>query len=173
MITFDFYITLFVILVCLLITDQECSDILLRVDLCICTRVCITACVNARCVCVLWRESGMFFWESYPRPCSVIWLSPSLCSAKGEGTHQHVLYDRGPVGGQQVRGQVMGCEERVRGTRGQEREGLLSLHHSRTQQRQNLWRLPPTEGGGVTGAKYACTLMLGRWVCEEKRSKNK
>lgn len=51
----------------------------------------------------------------------------------------------------------------------QEERGCLSLHHSRMQQRQNLWRLPPTEGGGVTGAKYACTLMLGRWVWGEGR----
>lgn len=109
------------------------------------------------CVCVLGRIENVF-GRRYPRPCSIVWLSPSLCSSKGGG-HTSMLEG---TAGQGVKWR--GCGERVRGTGGRKGRGLLSLHHSRTQQRQNLWRLPPTEGGGVTGAKYACTLMLGRWV---------
>lgn len=45
----------------------------------------------------------------------------------------------GPTGGAAGRGQNTGCGELVRGTQGEGGGGgLLSLHHSRTQQRQNL-----------------------------------
>ena len=42
------------------------------------------------------------------------------------------------------------------------RENLFSLHRI-TQHLQYRLVVPPTEGGGVTGAKYACTRMLGKW----------
>lgn len=158
---------LFVILVCPLNTAPECCDF----STCVFKCVCILAFVNGMlCVSAVGRL-GNVFWESYPRPCSFVWLSPSLCSSKraGWGVHQHVQGVQG--GGQKVRDQVTICRVRVRRAQEQTGGGLLSLHHSRTQQRQNLWRLPPTEGGGVTGAKYACTLMLGRWVCSEKKGK--
>lgn len=132
--------------------------------MCVCTSE-SQLCMN--CVCV-WGEIGeCFLGESYPRSWRVFWLSPSLCSSKGWW---------GGGGGHTSTYSMTGCQEedsrsgvkwRAAGTvfEGEGRGGgMLSLHHSRTQQRQNLWRLPPTEGGGVTGAKYACTLMLGRWV---------
>lgn len=72
--------TLSVILVCPLNAGQECSDILLRINLCVSAYqlVCLSMCV---CVCVVGRF-GNVLGESYPRPCSVVWLSPSLCSSK-------------------------------------------------------------------------------------------
>lgn len=53
-------------------------------------------------------DSGMLLGENYPWPWSIVWLSPSLCSSKGD-THQHVLNDGGPGGERQIRGQVAGC----------------------------------------------------------------
>lgn len=91
-----------------------------------------------------------------------------LFGALNGAEHQHVLWARGTHGGHSRLGVKLQAMESVQRTWGG--RGSLSLHHSRTQQRQNLWRLPPTEGGGVTGAKYACTLMLGRWVCRRKRT---
>ena len=41
-------------------------------------------------------------------------------------------------------------------------------NHRMVQHRQNLWRVPPWEGGGVTGAKYAWTLMLGSWLLNRR-----
>lgn len=75
----------------------------------------------------------MFFGNVTQIACFV---SLPLSAAPGD-THQHVVYDGAPGGGQRVRGQVTGCGEHVRGTRGVERGGL-PLHHRRTQQRQNL-----------------------------------
>ena len=52
-------------------------------------------------------------------------------------------------------------------------EFYLMANYFRTSQQRTLHRMtqhlqyrlvvPPTEGGGVTGAKYACTRMLGKW----------
>jgi len=41
-----------------------------------------------------------------------------------------------------------------------------------TQQRQYRGRPPVTEDGGVAGAKYACTLSLGRRACNKPRPIN-
>lgn len=38
-----------------------------------------------------------------------------------------------------------------------------------SQHRQYRGRVPPVMGGGVAGAKYACTLMFGKWFCKSKR----
>lgn len=40
-----------------------------------------------------------------------------------------------------------------------------------SQHRQYLGRAPDVVGGGSTGAKYACTLIFGRWFCEMKKQK--
>lgn len=42
-------------------------------------------------------------------------------------------------------------------------------NHRITQHRQYRCRDAPALGGGVTGAKYACTLMFGRCVCKSQR----
>lgn len=46
----------------------------------------------------------------------------------------------------------------------------LALHCQRMMQQRHRRCPPPcTEGGGVTGAKYACTLISGSWACGIKR----
>ena len=45
---------------------------------------------------------------------------------------------------------------------------FIIQHFYTTQQRHILCRPPPTLGGGVTGAKYSCTLSSGRWACKQK-----
>lgn len=68
----------------------------------------------------------MFFGKVPPDAVACFGSLPLSAAPKGGGrggTHQHVLYDRAPGGGQQVRGQVTGCGERVRGPRGEERGG--------------------------------------------------
>lgn len=135
-----------------------------------CVRLCIHVCkrtcpVIACCACTVWvlkRCGNVFFGNMLCVLCL------PLFGALNGVEHQHVLCARGTHGDHSrwgVKLQAMESVQRAWGGR-----GSLSLHHSRTQQRQNLWRLPPTEGGGVTGAKYACTLMLGRWVCRSKQT---
>lgn len=60
-------------------TDQECSDILLRVNQCV-----WAFSVHVLCGVLWWRDFGnVFLGKVTPSSCSVIWLSPSLCSSKG------------------------------------------------------------------------------------------
>lgn len=134
-----------------------------------CVRLCIHVCkrppVTACCACSVWvveRCGNGFFGNMLCVLCLPLW------SSKRYETPACNLCQEDLWGPQQVESQITESVQRRSGWR-----GSLSLHHSRTQQRQNLWRLPPTEGGGVTGAKYACTLMLGRWVCRRKQTCDK
>lgn len=116
----------------------------------------------------MYCTSGGEMWECVFWEYVLCSPSPSLWSSKRCRAPAYTLFRGDSSGPQQVGSQITGYGECTKNTG--RRGGSLSLHHSRTQQRQNLWRLPPTEGGGVTGAKYACTLMLGRWVCRGKRT---
>lgn len=121
------------------------------------------------CPCAVERFGNVFWGKVTQDRVACFGSLPLSAAPKGKGhTPARTLWQGA---GRETAGQ--GSSDGLRGacTRdtGRGEGGLLSLHHSRTQQRQNLWRLPPTEGGGVTGAKYACTLMLGRWVCGEER----
>lgn len=135
-----------------------------------CVRLCIHVCNRppvkacwARIVQVVEKCGNVF----YGNMLCVLCLP--LFGALNGAEHQRVLCARGTHRGHSRLGvKLQAMESAQRAWKGG-RESL-SLHHSRTQQRQNLWRLPPTEGGGVTGAKYACTLMLGRWVCGRKQT---
>lgn len=102
---------------------------------------------------------GTSLGRFFPDPV-VVGLSPSLCGTNQGDTPACIPGGRIGPGRARLGG---GADVGLRGV------GAQSSHHSRIQQRQNLWRLPPTEGGGVTGAKYACTLMLGRWVWREEK----
>lgn len=51
----------------------------------------------------------MFFGgKSYPRPCGLFWFSRLSLQLQTGRTHQHILYDRAPRRGRQVRGQATG-----------------------------------------------------------------
>ncbi len=122
MITFDFYITLSVTLVCPLNTDQECSDILLRVNLCV--RVSISACekslLGMYCMCAVERF-GNVFGKVTRDPVALFGSLPLSAAPKGGHTSMYSM--TGGREGGQVSGQLTGCGERVRGTQGEERGG--------------------------------------------------
>lgn len=91
MITFDFYITLVVILVCRLNMEQECSDILLISIMEVCLHI------RKPIVCALYVFCGEIrecFRERYPRPCSVFWLPLSAAPKGGGGTSMYSMTGR-------------------------------------------------------------------------------
>lgn len=83
-------------------------------------------------------------------------LPPTISGSRGSARPEISLYRRLLVAD---------VDQRVNRTIGF--DAVPKRNHRMTQQRQYRCRDAPALGGGVTGAKYACTLIFGRCVCKE------